>query len=144
MINLKKTATILLLGGISGLTMGTALADQRVMVVTHPDTPVLNESTLQKIYQGKIVEVNGKSITPINLSLGNAARTSFMQHVMGQDDEKFVAYWTVRRYIGKGAPPREFANVQEALAFLQNTPGAVGYFDESAVHAGLKVVFKKP
>jgi ABC-type phosphate transport system substrate-binding protein len=121
-----------------------ATAAEGLVVVAHPDTPALNESILQKIYLGKVVEVNGHPIVPVNLKKGNVLRIAFMQQVLAQDDDKFIAYWTVRRYIGKGSPPREFATVREQLEFVRATPGAVGYLDEGTDNKqGVKTLLKK-
>ena len=98
-----------------------------VMVVAHVDTPPLNEVTLQRVYLGKVVEINGRPIIPVNLPKGSGLRKAFMEQVLTHDDDKFIAYWTVRRYIGQGTPPREFSTVEEQLEFVRNTPGAVGY-----------------
>ena len=115
-----------------------------LMVVAHADTPALSEEMLQKIYLGKVVEVDGRRIIPVNLAKGNALRKKFMERILAQDDEKFIAYWTVRRYIGKGSPPREFSSVELQLEFLRNTPGAVGYLDDSSkIEPGLKTLLKK-
>ena len=120
-------------------------AAESLMVVAHLDTPVFNEDTLQKIYLGKVVEVNGRPVIPVNLAKGNTLRKSFMEQVLTQDDDKFIAYWTVRRYIGKGTPPREFSTIEQQLEFLRNTPGAVGYVDDKAdIKQGLKTLLKKP
>jgi hypothetical protein len=122
-----------------------ATAAEVLVVVAHPDTPALSEETLQKIYLGKVVEVNGHPIVPVNLKKGNVLRIAFMRQVLAQDDDKFIAYWTVRRYIGKGSPPREFATVREQLEFVRATPGAVGYLDESTDNRqGVKTLWKKP
>lgn len=136
-----------------GLTLaiwGSGLAPAAVpppglVVVAHADTPALNADTLQKIYLGKVVEVDGRSVIPVNLAKGNNLRKDFMERVLAQDDEKFVAYWTVRRYIGKGSPPREFSSVEQQLEYIRSTPGAVGYIDASIeVTPGLKTIMKKP
>ena len=122
-----------------------AVAPSTLVVVAHADMPALDAETLQKIYLGKVVEVGGRPVVPVNLAKGNALRAAFMEQVLDQDDEKFIAYWTVRRYIGKGSPPREFVSVQELLEFLRRTPGAVGYLEESAeVKQGLKTIMRKP
>jgi hypothetical protein len=116
-----------------------------LMVVAHVDTPALSEDLLQKVYLGKIVEVDGRPIIPVNLTRGNALRNAFMEQFLTQDDDKFIAYWTVRRYIGKGTPPIEFATIEQQLRFVRATPGAVGYVDESAdVRQGLRTLLKKP
>jgi len=115
------------------------------MVVANVDTPPLDEETLQKVYLGKVVEVDGHPIIPVNLAKGNALRDAFMQQYLARDDEKFVAYWTVRRYIGQGTPPREFRTVEEQLAFVRATPGAIGYVDDNGgVRQGVRTLFRKP
>ena len=122
-----------------------ALPAGSVLVVAHPDTPALDESTLQKIYLGKVVEIDGRPIIPVNLARGNAMRKNFMERILAQDDDKFIAYWTVRRYIGKGSPPREFDSIESQLEFVRNTPGAVGYVDASVASTpGLKTLIKRP
>ena len=122
-----------------------ALPGGSVLVVAHPDTPALDEQTLQKIYLGKIVEVDGRPIIPVNLAKGSAMRRNFMERILAQDDDKFIAYWTVRRYIGKGSPPREFASVEQQLEYVRSTPGAIGYLDEGTeIKSGLKTLLKKP
>ena len=115
------------------------------MVVANVDTPPLDQETLQKVYLGKVVEVDGHPIIPVNLAKGNALRDEFMQQYLARDDEKFVAYWTVRRYIGQGTPPREFRTVEEQLAFVRATPGAIGYVDDSVgTRQGVRTLFTKP
>ncbi len=116
-----------------------------LLVVAHADTPALSEATLQKVYLGKVVEIDGKPVIPVNLARGSSLRRDFMGQILAQDDDKFIAYWTVRRYIGQGSPPREFASVEEQMAFIRATPGAVGYIDASIeVAPGLKTLLRKP
>ena len=134
---------LLLLWGVASAP--AAVPPQGLVVVAHADTPVLNEDALQKIYLGKVVEVEGKSIIPVNLAKGSILRRDFMERILSQDDDKFIAYWTVRRYIGKGSPPREFASVEEQVEFIRSTPGAVGYIGANVeIKPGLKTIIKRP
>lgn len=132
--------------GLWGIALAPgAIAPQGLVVVANPQTPMLDEDILQKVYLGKVVEVDGQPVIPVNLAKGTQLRRKFMEDVLSQDDDKFIAYWTVRRYIGKGSPPREFASVESQLEYLRNTPGAVGYADaETAASAGLKTLIRKP
>ena len=134
---------LLALQGI-GLAPG-AVPPAGIVVVANADTPMLTEQVLQKIYLGKVVEIDGRPVVPVNLVKGARLRKEFMSQVLSQDDEKFVAYWTVRRYIGKGSPPREFDSMESQLEYLRNTPGAVGYVDASAdIKGNLKTLMKRP
>jgi len=144
-----RFASKLLLGSVAtALALGSAnvkSAAGSVVVVANPDTPPLNQATLQRIYRGMVVEVDGRPVVPVNLAKGNVIRIQFMKEVLRQDDDKFIDYWTVRRYVGKGTPPREFDTVEQALEFLRSTPDAIGYVDETAdVKGGLRTVLTKP
>src|ERR1700693_3983033 len=137
----KLVAHLLLALGVCNGTPATAAGP--LVVVANADTPALDADTLQKIYLGKVVEIDGHPVVPVNLAKGNILRTVFMQQVLAQDDEKFIAYWTVRRSIAKASPPREFATIENQLEFLRKTPGAVGYLDESAaIKQGLKTLLR--
>lgn len=140
-----RAAMVSLLAGLGVGGLVPAVTAASLMVVANLDTPALDEDTLRKIYLGKVVEVDGHPITPVNLAKGSGLRKAFMEQYLTQDDDKFIAYWTVRRYIGKGTPPREFATVEQQLEFLRATRGAIGYVDETSdVREGLRTLLTKP
>ncbi len=115
-----------------------------VVVIGHPSlVGKLDEPTVQKIFTGKVIEVGGVSVTAVNARLGSPMRNQFLQVILHQDEDKYTAYWTVRRYIGKGAPPREMTSSADIITFVTSTPGAVGYIDESDVKPGLNVLLQK-
>ncbi|WP_044406888.1 type 2 periplasmic-binding domain-containing protein [Thiomicrospira microaerophila] len=100
-------------------------------------------ATLSRIYTGRMIVLNGTGVNPVNLASGSPARQQFLQHVLNQDDDKYIGYWIVRRSIGKGAPPREFATTQEIIDYVANTPGAIGYIDsDSNLPSSVKVLLK--
>ena len=121
---------------------GLGKAAGGVVVIGHPNLASLDAPTLEKVYTGKVIEVNGVSVTAVNASSGSGVRSRFLQAYLKQDEEKYTAYWIVRRYIGKGAPPRELATSEAVIAFVKTTPGAIGYVDEADVPAGVTVLLK--
>ncbi len=100
----------------------------------------IDEDTVQKVFTGRIIEIGGINVVPVNASAGSALRNRFLKAFLNQDEEKYTAYWTVRRYIGKGKPPRELAGSAEIIAFVQATPGAMGYVEEADLKSGVHVV----
>jgi ABC-type phosphate transport system substrate-binding protein len=123
------------------LWLGSAQAG--VVVVANANVRKLDLATVQRIYTGKVVEVNGVSVAPVNLQQGQGLRQRFLAEYMQQSDDTSLAYWTVRRYVGKGAPPREFASVAEVIAYVLSTPGAIAYLEETDVPASMNTVLKK-
>jgi hypothetical protein len=114
-----------------------------VVVVANANVRKLDAVTVQRIYTGKVIEVAGVPVTPVNLRPGNAVRQRFLADYLQQSEDSYLAYWTVRRYVGKGAPPRELTSVAEVIGFVQSTPGAVAYLDEADVPASMNVVLRK-
>lgn len=112
---------------------------QNVIVIGHTSLSKLNTTTVEKIYTGKAIKVDGVHVTAVNLKSGEL-RDRFLRRFLNQDEDKYTAYWTVRRFIGKGIPPKELSSAAEVIDFVQNTPGAIGYIDESELKPGLNVV----
>jgi hypothetical protein len=121
----------------------TAAADRDALVlIGHASLPRIDLATAQRLYSGRAVEVAGLAVVPVNAAPSSKARERFMAGVMNQEDDKYVAYWTVRKHIGKGTPPRELKTAAEVIDFVQNTPGALGYVVAGDLKPGLNVVLR--
>lgn len=113
-----------------------------IVLIGHSSLPRLDGPTVQRLYTGRMVEINGVSIVAVNAPPGSKARERFLTVVMKMDEESYTGYWTVRKHVGKGSPPRELRNAPEMMSFLQATPGAVGYVTASELRPGLNVVHR--
>ncbi|RFC37535.1 MAG: hypothetical protein DID90_2727553148 [Candidatus Nitrotoga sp. LAW] len=127
-----------LISALLALVIGEAHADN-VVVIGHAGLSKLNASTIQRIFTGKIIEVDGVHVKAVNLK-ASPLRDRFLQRYLNQNDDKYTAYWTVRRFIGKGLPPKEVSSAAEVISFVQTTPGAIGYIDENELKPELNVV----
>lgn len=140
MVNLHKRAILLM------LALATASVDVRagdgVVVIGHANVRRLDVLTVARIYTGKVIEVDGVPVTAINANAGSEVRARFLQAFLNQDEDKYTAYWTVRRYIGKGASPRELAKSSDVIRFVTSTPGAIGYIEEADLRPGLNVLLR--
>lgn len=114
-----------------------------IVVIGNSNVPKIDAETVQKIYTGRFISVAGINVTPVSVRSGMGMRNRFLQEYLNQDEEKYTAYWTVRRYIGKGAPPIELTSSAEVIQYVQATPGAVGYIDEAELRQGINVIARK-
>ena len=121
---------------------GDAHAGGGVVVIGHTGITRMDASTLQKIYTGKVIELDGVPITAVNANAGSEVRNRFLHSFLNQDEDRYTAYWTVRRYIGKGASPRELPSSADVIKFVKSTPGAIGYIEETDLQPGLNVLLK--
>lgn len=137
----SRSAKWLILGALVAATTESPGAGG-VVVIGNPNLGRIDELTVEKIYTGRVIEVNGTPVTAVNASAGSGIRGRFLQAFLNQDEEKYTAYWVVRRYIGKGAPPRELAGSAAIINFVNATPGAIGYIDEADVRPELNVLLR--
>ncbi|MEY4763366.1 MAG: hypothetical protein RI907_39 [Pseudomonadota bacterium] len=125
------------------LLVGPVAAWAGVVLVGHASVHKVDQDTVQRIYSGRMIEVGGVAVSPVHLPASHPARQRFMADVLQQTEEQYLAYWTVRRYVGKGTPPPELRSVGEALAHVARTPGGLAYVDEADVPAGANVIWKR-
>jgi len=124
----------------AALGLCAQLACAGVVVVAHAGVRKIDAATVERIYTGKVVELDGQPVVPVNLPPQSPLRQRFLKDFMQRDEPSYTAYWTVRRYVGKGVPPKEVGNAAEVVQHVQNNPGAIGYLDEADVTPGLNVV----
>lgn len=132
-----------LLGFILGVLLcGGAWAGDDIVVIAHPGITRVDVPTLQRLYTGRAVEVGGAPAEPVNAAPGTPSRARFLSQVVQLDDGRYVAYWMVRRHVGRGVPPRELKTPAEIIAYVQSTPGAIGYIPAFELKPGLNVVLR--
>ncbi len=131
--------TMMMIFMIVSMTFTTVHAGN-VVVIGNSNVPKMNMSTVEKVYTGKYISVSGVYITPVAFKPGTAIRTRFLQTFLKQDEDKYTAYWTVRRYIGKGVPPIELLSTSDIIKYVVAVPGAVSYIDEDDLKPGINVI----
>lgn len=120
-----------------------SLAEEAIAFIAYGGLPKVDQTILQRLYTGRAVSLGEQHVVPVSYMAGHPLREKFLAQVMGQNEEQYTGYWLVRRYIGKGAPPRELPDVDSVVAFVLSTPGGVGYVPLSKVPPGTNVIFKR-
>lgn len=135
-------AAILLMALLGGQRAEAADPVPVPVLIGSPALPRIDAATAARLYTGRTIEVGGQPVTVVNAPPGTPLRHRFLAIYLQQDDDQYRAYWTVRRHVGKGAPPREVASVAQMLEVVTRTPGAVGYIDaaSAAGPAGLNII----
>ena len=135
---------LLMLLALSTLAPCAAAADSATqpVVIGHASVGPLSASTLRRLYTGRAIEVDGRPVSVVNASAGSTLREHFLEAVVDTDDQKYIAYWIVRRHVGKGVPPPELKTAAEVIEFVRQTPGGIGYIAASELRPGLNIVFR--
>jgi hypothetical protein len=121
-------------------TAATAATTSGIVVIGNAGVPRIDAATVQRLYTGRAIEADGTPVQVINLPAGHTLRLRFLSAYLQTDDERYRAYWTVRRHVGKGIPPREIDNPADVIEYVSKTPGAVGYIDAAMLRTGINVI----
>lgn len=121
----------------------TIAAERAIVIVGHQTVRKLDRVTLKRVYTGKAIEVEGVRVVPVNATASLPLRQRFLVNYLDTAEDEYLAYWTVRRYVGKGTPPTELSQTAEIIDFVSRTPGAIGYLDEADVPRGMNVVLRQ-
>jgi ABC-type phosphate transport system substrate-binding protein len=135
--------TVLLLLAAALAPAATAARDAAPFVlVAHPDVPrgACDEKTVLRIYLGKKTRwEGGLPVVPAVLRDG-ALHEAFVERMLDRTVSRFEIYWKQAVFTGRGIPPRSFATETELMAFVADTPGAVGYVSRGTPLKGVKVI----
>lgn len=115
-----------------------------IAVIGHESLPKMDKTMVGRIYTGRTVRVEGIAVQPVNMQATDAKRAAFLREILQQSDDDYVAYWIVRRAIGKGTPPAVMDNAHAVIHFVLSTKGAIGYIDEADLVPGLNVLLLLP
>lgn len=123
---------------------GQSVAQDRdaIVLIGHVGLPRVDTTLVQRLYTGRAVELQGVPVEVVHLPRGSRLRERFMADVIQQDDDRYVAYWTVRKHIGKGTPPREMGSPADVVDFVATTPGGIGYVTVGELRAGVSVLLR--
>ena len=112
-----------------------ALADVYVIINS---TLTVAADDIKLIYTGDKELVGATKIKPLD---NHAAASEFLSKVLQLNAGRYKSLWTMKSYRDGLTPPAVKATDDEVIAYVQSTPGAIGYV-MSAPPAGV-VVLKK-
>jgi hypothetical protein len=125
--------------GLAVLVLGTltapALAD--VYVIANP-TLTVTASDVTAIYTGDKQLVGGVKLKPLD---NHAGQAEFLSKVLQLNAGRYDSLWTMKSFRDGLTPPAVKATDADVIAFVQSTPGALGYVT-SAPPAGVTVLKK--
>ena len=141
---MNRIARILLLAAL-GIQAGRIGAQDvsAYKLIVHPSNPATQFSRLKvgEIFLKKAPRwPDGHPIMPVELSGKSPVRQRFSLEIYGKPVIAISAYWQQMIFGGKGVPPPEKSNDTDVVAFVRDTPGAIGYVWSGADVSTVKVV----
>lgn len=112
----------LALGGLLALACALAQA-QSVTVIAHPSV-TLPADEVRELFVGDRQFVGSVKLVPID---NLAAQRGFLASVLHLEPVKYATLWAKKAFRDGLTAPAAKASDAEVLAFVQSTPGAIGY-----------------
>jgi ABC-type phosphate transport system substrate-binding protein len=135
-----RTVTKALLAALLTLAPGAALCSEYV-VVAHPSVraEAVSRGELSRMFLRLSTEWSGGGhVRPVDQAKASPLREAFSRDVLGKTVAALDQFWTQSIFSGRAVPPVEKRGDAEVLAYVRDTPGAVGYVSAAASAEGVK------
>jgi ABC-type phosphate transport system substrate-binding protein len=139
---MKKLFLIFLFVAAAGIFSNCARAQ---LVIANPSVKSsdVSKSDLRDVFTGAASSFkDGSHVTPVLLKAG-AANDEFLSAYVGKADGPFKAGWRSLVFSGQASMPKSMESDAAVVAYVAQTPGAVGYIGKSSPHDGVKVLAVK-
>lgn len=140
----RRVLSRLLLPVLSGVAILAAAQEAPgFKIVAHQGVAAdsLTPAALADLFLKKVQSwPNGQAVVPVEQSPSARVRGSFSESVQGRSVAQIESYWRQKLFSGQGVPPVEKDSDAAVLAFVRETPGAIGYVSPEAAIAGVKIV----
>ena len=104
----------------------------------------LTPATLKAVLLGKKVSWEGSGRITLAVLKGGAAADEFLRTAVEMTSGQFNNHWRRLVMTGGGTPPKSFEKEEDLRRFVAETPGAVGFIDQSVVDATVSVLSVTP
>lgn len=128
------------------LAASPAGAAEIVAIVSSDSTiPDLNQDQISDVFLGRISRLaDGQKVVPIDHPEGSPVRDAFYEEFTGRSAAQVKAHWSKIIFTGRGRPPAEVANGEEARKRVREDPLAIAYVDRKLVDDSVRVVSPRP
>jgi ABC-type phosphate transport system substrate-binding protein len=136
---MKKLVFALFLAASASVLAGHASA-QLVIANNSVKSSSVSKADLKEVFTGGASSFkDGSHVTPILLKSGPVS-DEFLAAYIGKADAAFRASWRSLVFSGQATMPKSLDSDAAIVAYVAQTPGAVGYISKSSPHEGVKVL----
>jgi ABC-type phosphate transport system substrate-binding protein len=112
-------------------------------VIVHPTNAAetITRRQLSELFLKKTSQwPGGQAVHPVEPPENSRTRAYFLNDVMGKSAFAIKTFWNKRVFSGREVPPVEKPSDDAVVAYVRETPGAIGYVSASAPAEGVKVL----
>ena len=115
-----------------------------IVVIGNPaGVATLSSKDVKNLFMGKKTRLSdGQKAKIIELNDGAAGRIAFHELATGRSEAQIQSGWSRLVFTGKAEAPTQVADDAAVIEAVSSATNAIGYIDESALTADVKVLFK--
>jgi ABC-type phosphate transport system substrate-binding protein len=137
----RRLLLIALVCLMAGLDAAASADDVVAVVSSKSAITSLKANQVADIFLGKTSRFpDGSEAVPIDQVEESPARERFYATFTGKSPAQVKAHWSKIIFTGRGQPPRQVANSEEARKLVAANPKAIGYIDASLVDDSVRVL----
>lgn len=120
----------------------STVAAEDVLIICNQDVPVeqLNRQEIKDIFLGKNKLWDDKTKIIIVTLKDKNDQLPFLKKFIRKSSSQFKNYWRKMVFTGKGKIPKSFDTIEEMLAYVAKTKGAIGYVGSTILDEKVKVI----
>jgi ABC-type phosphate transport system substrate-binding protein len=140
-----RTRTVLLLAVLaaSAAASRASAEETSIRVIVHPSngSQAFTRRELSDLFLKKTTRwPDGAAVVPVEPPERSITRLHFLSGVMGRTAFALKVFWKRRVADGRDVPPVERPSDVDVVAFVRETPGAIGYVSPETDVTGVKVL----
>lgn len=123
------------------VTLPAAALPSEFVIVAHPSVSAtaLSRAEASRIFlRLESHWPEGGTVRPVDQAKSSPQRAAFSRDVLGKTVAAVEQYWVQAIFSGRAVPPVEKRSDADVLAYVRETPGAVGYVSPSSSAEGVK------
>jgi ABC-type phosphate transport system substrate-binding protein len=127
--------------GLALLTLPSLAAAADFVLVANPSVKeaAVSRSQVARFFLHQATAwPDGEHVKPVDQVRTSEVRREFTSKVLKRTLAEVETYWTQAIFSGRAVPPPQKKNDEEVLAYVRDTPGAIGYVAASASLEGVK------
>lgn len=115
------------------LVTAPAPASEGIRFVANPALrgATIDVAAIRLVYLGEPVRIGDTPLVPV-LYDREGVEEEFARGYLRRTASQYTTYWRQRIFSGKGSPPKSFTRIDDLLAFVRRTPGAIAVVDSDA------------
>jgi ABC-type phosphate transport system substrate-binding protein len=140
---MRRLSTLAGLGALLAILLPATAAAADYVVVVNPSIQITSLSRAQvgRLFLRSSTQwPGGEHVKPVDLAKGSPVRGAFTKEILGRSLGAIEQYWTQAVFSGRAVPPPEKRTDAEVLAYVRETPGAIGYVSSGANTDGVRRV----